>query len=259
MNSEESTANKLIVFIPGNPSIPEVYSHFLKTLKYPVVELAHIGQNGDFNSSEDLIHLTFNFQQHSLKLKRLIQENPETQIILMGHSLGCSSILFHYQELKTYIHQYIFICPFVIPFKGNQWFTNAMGKQTINRMVKLASNQLFKSKTLTKKILKYSLGNTPQNHKILEHLSNSKYLSNFLKLLLSYQNFFKENQLIERIQDIPEAKLQLIFGKNDYWVPEEKKLKLAYQSKHITLDMGHNFCLNTNEIKVLSKYLSTVI
>ena len=89
----------VFIIIPGNPSIPELYIEFatifIKKFNYPVI-ISSLASNTSKNFSlEKAISLKKNF------IEFLLNANPNTKYIVLGHSIGNYILMKSLQKLDN--------------------------------------------------------------------------------------------------------------------------------------------------------------
>lgn len=99
-NLENIISSSLVfILIPGNPSIPELYiefaSLFTKKFNYPLI-ISSLASNTSKNFSlEKAISLKKNFFEY------LLNKNPNTKYIVLGHSIGNYILIKSLQKLNN--------------------------------------------------------------------------------------------------------------------------------------------------------------
>lgn len=243
---------KLIIFIPGNPSVPGIYDDFIKDItkqlslsKNSIVKiLPHLGQCNSREIRLKRINVFDVIEDHRKSIDQLIKQEKADQVILMGHSLGSAVSIYLHNELQHEIDQFIILCPFTGPSKNNQHFLRKF-KNPISRigMINLTKVLLVNQKVSQLAFRKW-LGDNPYNEHIANQIKQRNYLKNFFTLVSTYLNDFEKLEIKKHLTQMDSDKSFFVFVPNDYWVPDEVKNFVPAKAQSIICnDVQHDFCL----------------
>lgn len=241
-----------MIFIPGNPSIPDIYHDFIEFIqtKNPKLEiniLSHLGQGDQFLNKDPTISLKTNFDYQLKEIENILLENDYSQVYFIGHSLGCSSLISNIKSLTETHYKFILICPFILPLGKNKIFLRFFANEYFSRFARSSTNFLLQKKILSKKLIEHFMGKTPAMNLMELYLSKPVFLFNFLELVASYIPYFKSYSLTPNLFFFPQSRTSYIFAHDDFWVPNSCKSYLPKESKQIELEIGHDFCLHKDQ------------
>ena len=254
-----SKKERILIFLPGNPSIPNIYADFLSDLKNQlscehVFDLIHLGQDPTVNMHFSSITLKNVIDSHRKMVKEILSTFSDPEIILVGHSLGCTVICDFYEEFNHLISEVYLLMPFIKPLSSNKIFVKLLGKKIFNKSLYKMGIFLSKSKMLMRIICK-KYGKEKAN--LLEvHLQDKLYLKNLALLLLSYDKTFQENDFISKLSREDLSKIKILFAQNDFWSPIEL-MKLLPPNVEYKIDetLSHDFCLTQSECYQVSSHI----
>lgn len=259
---------KLIILIPGNPSVPGIYDPFLsqviKDLDFnETIEsrvLPHLGQCNERKAVYKKVNVHDVINDHRDSIYRLIGEHNPKQVILMGHSLGSAVTINLYEEFKTRVDHFIILCPFLGPSPNNSRYLK-MFRNPITRLgMKGITYSALSNQVIASQIFKVWLGDNPFNKHIPKEIKKPLYLNHFFSLVGNYINDFESLQTKEKLQAMNPNHSFFVFAPKDYWVPEETIKYLPNDSNHILCKgINHDFCLQKSQYSKVSKAISNYL
>ena len=221
-----NTSSKLtFIIIPGNPSIPELYTQFsslfIKKYNYPVI-ISSLASNSSKNFSlEKAIKLKQNFFEY------LFNSNPNTKYIVLAHSIGNYILIKSLQKIQSSERIIGIYCLF--PALRNMYETFTLQYKIIsynNLVINIISilSKLFQILPLCIIILFFKLiSDVPPNHvECLARNATPSITKQMLLLTKDEGNYVKEysEDFIE-FMNKNSHKLRMIYGKFDVYGNEE--------------------------------------
>lgn len=250
---------KIIIFLPGNPSIPGVYKEFLASAKdkigaSEVFDLFHLGQNSEVNTYGQDIHLNGVIEDHKNSIEKILINHPQDEVILIAHSLGGTVASQLYQNFKNQISKVVFLMPLLYLEGKNRVLIKLLSKKIINKVAFSLCHYMVNNPTFSQ-LLFTKIGGQKADL-VKYYLSNEKYLCNFTRLIESYFDAFKDQNFLMNVLEIPSEKALFIFTQGDFWSPPSMAKKLNHKFKVIIDDeISHDFCLDTKDTEKILGYL----
>ena len=253
---------RLIILIPGNPSVPGIYNPFLKDLSDKIATLCdtqykilpHYGQCNLRKIKKKSINVHDVVEDHKTNIKKLITESNADHVTLIGHSLGSAVTILLYQEFKNKINDFIILCPFTGPSPNNTRYLK-MFKNPVSRLgMKGITYSVLANKKVSHFAFKKWLGKNPFNEHIPKEIKKPRYLKNFFSLVSNYMKDFEELDVKYELHRMGPENTYFLFAKEDYWVPNAVISHLPKKTKYDILDdIQHDFCLFEDQYKKVSE------
>lgn len=234
-------SKKSIVIIPGNPGLGGFYipfAHELYNLFNENISILIISQAGH---SPPLNHCyTLNEQiQHKLKaIEKLLPNNENHRLILIGHSIGAYMVLNMLEKLENRLDRAFFLFPTIERMKespsGQRFVRSYSILLYILPFLCWFIQFFFPIDWLKRKILSYYFRNSPNEDRsilidtVLYDLLNPTTIKNLLQMANEEMSVVdKRNDfLIKKYLN----KITFYYGTNDHWVPNDipKQMKNLY-------------------------------
>jgi pimeloyl-ACP methyl ester carboxylesterase len=261
VSTQADLMSELVILIPGNPSVPGIYEHFIKQVVTDLKKgkevtykiLSHLGQCNNRITIRNNITVHDVINDHRDQILKLIKKYSPEKIILIGHSLGSSVTIFLYQELSSIIDEFIVLCPFIGPSENNVKYLKMFKNPVIRFGMKNLSHTILLNKKISHAFFKKWLGDNPFNEHIPKEIKKPYYIKNFFSLASNYINDFEELDIQERMLRMKPQKTLFVFASNDFWVPEEIMNQLSKSSNlYLCKDIQHDFCLSKEQYQTVS-------
>jgi pimeloyl-ACP methyl ester carboxylesterase len=257
--------SKLLIFIPGNPSIPGIYDTFIEHLQtslHPLRSyvLSHRGQDESGGRVERVDSLDLLIQHHRRRIEDIIQQEAPTQLYLVGHSLGTTIAISLYPTFATHIEKLVLLCPFLGPQAHNKPLLQALSVKTINQSLQFLVRQYLTFDRPSRYLLQRRLGLGQQADSVHRSLTTQHFLGNFLGLVSGYTRFFNSNNLIQQLAELPLPDTLFLFASNDYWVPDHTIDTLPQGANYQQLtQIEHAFCLQPAQASLVADACATFL
>ncbi len=248
----------LLIFLPGNPSVPEIYDDFLFEIvdghkNIEVKTLNHLGQSRETVSLKRKIDLSDVISHHKKNIREILEKNKNHKIVLVGHSLGCTIGIEIYKEFQLRIEKVIMICPFLGPSLNNDKFLKAFERKVSRNAIFALMAGVLINKRVGSLFFRIWLGKNKKNAHILKNVRKQNFIANFVSLLSSYRKEFSSLDIESKIDLLEKKKTHFIFAKEDFWVPAEVEKKLSLKFNCEVIDgISHDFCLSSEETKKIA-------
>jgi pimeloyl-ACP methyl ester carboxylesterase len=251
---------KMILLIPGNPSVPGIYEPFLKQFVtdlgvpdaiYKV--LPHLGQCNTKAVKRKRINVFDVIQDHKKNILNLIEEHGPKEVILIGHSLGSAVSIALHDELHHLVNNFIVLCPFAGPSRNNVKYLK-MFKNPVSQLgMKAISYSILLNKKYSQRFFRRWLGENPFNELIPQEIKKPYYIKNFFSLVSTYIPDFEELKVKEKLAKMNPDQSFFLFAAQDYWVPGETVDSLPKGAKYkVSDEISHDFCLKSKDCKIVS-------
>jgi pimeloyl-ACP methyl ester carboxylesterase len=260
--------DNLILFIPGNPSIPGIYDPFLDELKnqlqaeigdsqtihYEV--LYHLGQLNSEHKKLGRINLQDVIEDHKSTIKDLLLRHKANKVFLVSHSLGSAISISLRDHFKSDIDRFMLLCPFLGPRGKNASFLRVFKNPIVRNSLLLGSHIILSNQKASDLFFDKWLGGNELNSLIIREVKKPHYLKNFFSLVANYFESFSQLNIRESLSLFDSSKSYFIFAKKDFWVPIETISLIPKDSKRDILEnLSHDFCLVKSEFTELVKFL----
>ncbi len=236
----------ILIFIPGNPSIPGIYDDFLETLKkelnlFKIYNLIHLGQDPTESMDFDSISLSDVVDDHRKKVDFIIKDHPDSRFIVIAHSLGATVASTLCLEFEEKLDSVYFLMPFLYLSGKNKYIVKLMSYGVLQNIF-----YFFICFVLNFEDISHSLFirfGKEKSNLVKAYISNKRYLKNLSMLLKSYQLSFANNDYFKPLP-FCNLKLHFLFAKNDLWSPSSMTQKLPGRVFSIVdNEVSHDFCL----------------
>lgn len=256
---------KLVIMIPGNPSVPGIYEPFIKQLikdleleansHYAI--LSHLGQCNQKSIKRKNISVFDVIDDHKNSIDNLIKQHSPDETILIGHSLGSAITISLYQDISELIDQFVILCPFTGPSKNNIKYLKMFRNPITQLGMKKLSHSILINKSVSRRFFKKWLGENPFNDHIIQEIKKPHYINNFFSLVSNYIPEFEALRVHDKMKQMNPEHTFFLFVPNDYWVPDTTRDYLPKGSKSQLLhDISHDFCLNKNQYQKVSSAIT---
>ena len=255
---------KLIILIPGNPSVPGIYNPFVEDLNHKASKewdthhevLPHFGQCNQKKVKKKSINVHDVVEDHKVSIHRLVKKHGADHVTLIGHSLGSAVTILLYQEFKNIVNDFVILCPFPGPSPNNTRYLK-MFKNPVSRLgMKGITYSVLSNKKFSRFAFKRWLGENPFNDHIPSEIRKPRYLKNFFSLVSNYMEDFEELDVKYQLHRMNPNQTYFLFARNDYWVPENIISHLPKKTKYkIVEGIQHDFCLFEDQYKVVANLI----
>jgi predicted alpha/beta hydrolase family esterase len=258
----------LCILIPGNPSVPGLYDHFLDHLTQNLKGhgqvvgkvLLHLGQCNQIIKKYQKISLENNIIHHRVQIQKLIRDHSPDRLVLMGHSLGSAMLVSLFEEFKHQTHHFVLLCPFIGTNLTTQNFLKKFKSPIQRSLYKNGSKVILINKTFSEYFFKKWLGHNPHNKLIIQQIKKSYYIDNFFTLLADYHDNFSRLNSIKKIYNFPKDKTLIVLAENDFWVPKEiMQIIQKNFTPIIESELKHDFCLEELQYTIVTKHILNLL
>jgi predicted alpha/beta hydrolase family esterase len=258
----------LVLFLPGNPSVPGVYVPFLEKLKSHFIEsvndgeeihyevLHHLGQCNIEMKKYKQVSLHDVIEDHKKTIERKLKEYNAQQVFLISHSLGSAVSLMLHESFKAEIKRFIILCPFLGPSEKNASYLKLFKNPISRSSLMYASYMILSNNKISQRFFKKWLGDNELNTQIISEIKKPGYIKNFFSLVSGYFESFDQLEIRKSLDNVDKSKTYFIFAKEDFWVPKEAVSCLPEGvKKDILEDISHDFCLFEDEYTKVANYV----
>lgn len=256
---------ELVILIPGNPSVPGIYEHFVQQVvadldvssesHYEI--LHHLGQCNSKVTVRKTISVHDVIDDHRQSILKLIERYIPDKVILMGHSLGSAITIALHHEFSSTIDEFVVLCPFTGPSENNLKYLKMFRNPITKIGMKNLSHTILLNKKLSHKFFQHWLGDNPFNEHIPSEIKKPHYIKNFFSLVSSYIEDFEELRIKDKMNQMNPNNSFFLFAPDDYWVPDETIKFLPNNSRfHLSQDISHDFCLKEEQYRSVSKVIT---
>lgn len=256
---------KLIILIPGNPSVPGIYDPFMNQLVNEIslnhqtrhYVLSHLGQDEDEQNRFAKINVRQVIQKHRRTIENILKKEQPDEFILIGHSLGSAITICLSEHFKNEVSQFYLLCPFLGPSRHNKDFLKVIQNPFTQTSLNLFSKLLLKNKKTGAIFIDRLTNRSKLNSLIYKQIKRPSYIPNFLNLVSSYIDEFKEIDTRAHLEKMDPKKTFFLFAPNDYWVPDNTFHLVPPKAKfRRCMDINHDFCLDEKQYKIVSRIIS---
>lgn len=253
MKKPMTAMTTLLIFIPGNPSIPGIYDTFMANMHshLPMLRsyvLSHRGQDAHAAPIEHVDNLDLLIAHHRQRIDDILRQESPQSVYLVGHSLGSAIAVAIYPALAPRIDKLILLCPFLGPQANNRLFLQFMSVSRLNKLLELIARRYLSQEARGRRLLQHRMRLGEQAEPVRRSLTTRHFLGNFLGLVSGYVGFFKNNNLSTQLTSLPLSHTLFLFASNDYWVPDPVIDSLPEGANYQQLaEIEHAFCLQPEQ------------
>lgn len=256
---------ELIILIPGNPSVPGIYEHFIQQVAKDMAQdkevhyeiLHHLGQCNQKIIIRKNISVHDVIDDHRESILKLVKEHAPDKVILIGHSLGSAITISLHHELSDIVMEFVVLCPFTGPSDNNLPYLKMFRNPVTRFGMKNLSHSILLNQKVSELFFRQWLGDNPFNQLIPKEIKKPYYIKNFFSLVSNYIEDFEELKVHEKMKNMNPDNSFFLFAPNDYWVPDHIKEHLPENSTHhFCENIKHDFCLVEEQYKTVSKIVT---
>lgn len=256
---------KLIVLIPGNPSVPGIYDPFMNHLvnelsanqKTKHYVLSHLGQSEREQTRLSKINVRQVIQKHKITIEEILKKERPDEFILIGHSLGAAITICLSEHFKNEVSKFYLLCPFLGPSKNNLDFLKVIQNPITQTSLNLFLKILLKNQKACSIFIEYLTNRSILSPIIYQQIKKPSYIPNFLNLVSTYVDEFNNLDTKKSLENMDPNKTFFLFAPNDYWVPDDTFHFIPPRAKfRRCMDIKHDFCLDEDQYKIVSRIIS---